>query len=103
MSDTHAPVKLDKNWIKKRLAGDPELRAEYDARVDEYSLLDQLVRARSAAGLTQSQLAEKLGKQQSAIGRLESTLSNPQGSVSLSSLREYAEACGKRLDIRLVD
>lgn len=103
MSDTYEPVKIDKNWIKDRLNADPELRSEYEARDIEYSVLDELIRARSDAGLTQKELAERMGKQQSAIGRLERTLADPMGSVSLTSLKEYAAACGKRLHIRLID
>jgi len=103
MSDAYEPVKLNKNWIKDRLKADPKLLSEYEARDIEYSLLDELIRARSDAGLTQKELAERMGKQQSAIGRLERTLANPMGSVSLASLKEYAAACGKRLDIRMID
>ncbi len=103
MSDTYEPVKLNKNWIKDRLNTDSKLRSEYEARDMEYSLLDELIRARTEAGLTQKELAERMGKQQSSIGRLERTLANPMGSVSLAFLKEYAAACGKRLDIRMID
>jgi len=103
MSDTYEPVKLNKNWVKGRLKSDPALQTEYEARDTEYNLLDELIKARSEAGLTQKELAERMGKQQSAIGRLERTLANPSGSVSLASLKEYAIACGKRLDIRMID
>ena len=50
---------------------DPEFREEY-ARIDEeYALIEALVRARTAAKLTQAELARRLGTTQSAVARLE--------------------------------
>lgn len=50
---------------------DPEFREEY-ARVDEeYALVEELVRGRAAANLTQAELARRIGTTQSAIGRPE--------------------------------
>ena len=47
--------------LKARFMEDPEFREEY-ARVDEeYALIEALVRARSAANLTQAELARRLG------------------------------------------
>jgi len=103
MTDGYEPVTLDANWIQNRLKSSDLLTDEYEARADEYCLLDDLIRARKEAGLTQQQLADRMGKQQSAIGRLERILSKPDGSVSIATLREYAAACGKKLSIHLVD
>ncbi len=103
MSDEYKPVKANKGWIAKQLANNPSLRREYEARGEEYSLIDELIRARKDAGLTQRELAERIGKKQSSVGRLESTLADPNGSVSLAFLRKYAAACGKRLDIKMLD
>jgi len=103
MTDRYEPVALDTNWIQNRLKSSDTLTDEYEVRADEYHLLDELIRARKEAGLTQQQLADRMGKQQSAIGRLERILSKPDGSVSIATLREYAAACGKKLSIHLVD
>ncbi|MCY4110161.1 MAG: helix-turn-helix transcriptional regulator [Chloroflexi bacterium] len=84
--------------LKKRLMEDPEFRGEY-ARVDEeFALIEALVRARSAAKLTQAELARLLGTTQSAIARLEGGRVSP----SLKTLRRYAEATGTKLTVGLV-
>jgi ribosome-binding protein aMBF1 (putative translation factor) len=55
--------------------------------------------ARTAAGLTQGQLAEKVGTSQSVISQLADA--NYQGH-SLSMLRRIATALGSHVEIRLV-
>ena len=57
--------------LKKRLMEDPEFREEYARADDEFKLIEALVRARTAAKLTQAELARRLGTTQSAIARLE--------------------------------
>ena len=84
--------------LKKRLMADPEFREEYGRIDDEFSLIEALVRARTAAKLTQAELARRLGTTQSAIARLEGGGVSP----SFSTLRRYAEATGTRLTVGLV-
>lgn len=84
--------------LKEKLFANPEVKAEYDRLEDEYAVIEALIRARSNAKLSQSQLAEMLGTTQSAIARLEGGSISP----SLSTLRRYAEATGARLKIDLV-
>ena len=69
--------------------------AEADA---EYSVLETMLKARIAAGLTQAEVAARAGTTQSAIARLEG------GSVSptVETLRKYAKAVGKRLKVQMV-
>ncbi len=55
--------------------------------------------ARTAAGLTQKQLADLLGTQQSAIARLEDA--DYEGH-SLGMLRRIAEALNQTLEVRFV-
>ena len=84
--------------LKKRFMEDPEFREEY-ARVDEeYALVEALVRARTAAKLTQADVARRLGTTRSAIARLEGGRVSP----SFAALRRYAEATGARLTVGLV-
>ena len=84
--------------LKKRFMEDPGFRTEY-ARVDEeYALIEALVRARTAAKLTQAEVALRLGTTQSAVARLESGRVSP----SFATLRRYAEATGTRLTVGLV-
>ena len=84
--------------LKKRLKEDPEFREEYARADEEYKLIEALVRARTAANLTQEELARRLGTTQSAIARLEGGGVSP----SFATLRRYAEATGTRLTVGLV-
>ena len=83
--------------LKKRLMEDPEFREEYALADQEYSLVAQLIRARTEAKLTQSEVAQRLGTTQSAIARLEGGRVSP----SIATLRRYAEATGTRLTVGL--
>jgi DNA-binding XRE family transcriptional regulator len=84
--------------LKTRLLKNPEVRAEYEAADAEYSVIEALIRARTGANLSQSELARRLGTTQSAIARLEGGNVSP----SLSTLRRYAEATGSRLQVDIV-
>ena len=75
----------------------PEFRDAYARADDEFKLIEALVQARSAASLTQSELARRLGTTQSAIARLEGGRVSP----SFATLRRYAEATGMRLVVGL--
>jgi transcriptional regulator with XRE-family HTH domain len=77
---------------------DPEFREEYAKADAEYALIESLVRARSAARLSQAELARRIGTTQSAIARLEAGGVSP----SVSTLRRYAEATGTKLRIELL-
>ncbi len=79
--------------LKERFMKDPAFREEYARADEEYALAEAMVRARTAANLTQSQLAERIGTTQSAIARLEGGRQSP----SVRTLRRYAEATGMRL------
>lgn len=95
---------LSHEEFKSKMLEDPEVRAEYE-RLDreEFALLDELLAARRSAGLSQAQVAERMGTKAPAVTRLESALASGKHSPSLSTLRKYAKACGKRLEIRLVE
>jgi transcriptional regulator with XRE-family HTH domain len=76
------------------------VKAEYDRLDEEFSFIDQFLKARSAAGITQTEVAERIGTTQSAIARLES--GGGRHSPSLATLQKYAQALGCRLELRLV-
>lgn len=84
--------------LKERFMEDPEFREEYARVDDEHALVEVLVRARTAAKLTQAEVARRLGTTQSAIARLEGGRVSP----SFATLRRYAEATGARLTVGLV-
>ena len=77
---------------------DPEFPEEYAQVDEEFELIEALVRARTAARLTQAELARRLGTTQSAVARLEGGGVSP----SIATLRRYAEATGTRLTVGLV-
>jgi DNA-binding XRE family transcriptional regulator len=73
---------------------DPDYRVEYQKMGEEFALVDAMIKARLANGLTQAQVAERLGVAQPAVARIESGKN-----VSLKTLRRYAGAIGCKLDV----
>lgn len=64
----------------------------------ETAVVDNLIRARREAGLTQQQMAEKIGKTQGAVSKLESS---SDMDITLAELAEYAEATGQNFSIMI--
>jgi len=85
--------------FKKKALERPEVKAEYDRLADEFALLDEFLKARAAAGITQEELAKRMGTTQSAIARLES--GKGKHSPTLATLQKYARALGCHLEVRL--
>ena len=83
--------------LKKQLLERPDVRAEYDALAEEFSLAEALIRARAEADMTQEQVAEKMQTSQSYVAKLESGSVSP----SMKALQRYAAATGARLKISL--
>ena len=86
--------------FKARALARPEVRKAYDALAEEFSFIDEVLKARAASGLTQAELAARVGTTQSAIARLES--GTPKHSPSLVTLQRYARAMGYRVELKLV-
>ena len=84
--------------LKQRWMEDPGFREAYAQADEEYALVEALVRARTAANLTQAELARRIGTTQSAVARLEGGRVSP----SFATLRRYAEATGTRLTVGLI-
>ena len=76
----------------------PEFAAAYAEAGEEYAVLETMLKARIAAGLTQAEVAARAGTTQSAIARLEGGSVSP----SVETLRKYAKAVGKRLRVEMV-
>ncbi len=77
---------------------DPAFKAEYDALEPEFSIIQAMIDARKASGLTQQQLAEKTGIAQADISKLENGSANP----SLRTLRRLAAGMGMQLKLEFV-
>lgn len=86
--------------LKARALECADVKAEYDRLDEEFSFLDEFLKARAAAGVTQAEVAERIGTTQSAIARLES--GRGKHSPSIATLEKYAHALGCRLELRLV-
>ena len=93
---------LTHDELRKKMLGNPEVKAEYDALQEEFSLFDELLEARMKAGLTQAEVAQRMGTKTPAVARLEAGGGNNKHSPSVSTLRKYAEAVGCHLEIKLV-
>ncbi|MDD4963252.1 MAG: helix-turn-helix transcriptional regulator [Gallionella sp.] len=89
--------------LKVIALSNPAVRAEYDRiEREEMPMLDAILAARKAAGLTQAQVAERMGTKAPAVARLENALVTGKPSPSLTTLRKYAAALGKKLEVRFV-
>lgn len=86
--------------FRTRALGRPGVRQAYAALEGEFAFIDEVLKARAEAGLTQAEVAERVGTTQSAIARLESGSS--RHSPSIATLQRYAGALGYRVEVRLV-
>ena len=81
-------------FLEKKLKN-PDFKREYDALDKEFELIDELLKARSEAKMTQAQVAEAMGVKQSAVARIESGTLD----MKYSTLVNYLNAVGKRIAI----
>jgi transcriptional regulator with XRE-family HTH domain len=87
--------------LKARALKRADVKSEYDQLEEEFTFLDEFLKARSSAGITQAEVAARIGTTQSAIARLES--GRGKHSPSLATLQRYAHALGCRLELRLIN
>lgn len=93
-------MKSHKQFAEQLLA-DPEIKAEYDHLEAEFSLLDELLKARESSGLSQAEIARRMGTKAPAVSRMLAGVAGSKHSPSIATLRKYAEACGMRLHVRI--
>lgn len=86
--------------LKARALARTEVKAEYERLEEEFMFLDEFLKARAEAGLTQADVAERIGTTQSAVARMEA--GSGKHSPSIATLRKYAHALGCRVEVRLV-
>lgn len=82
--------RLHGRWSK-----DADYKAAYDALEEEFDLAQVLIEARTAAGLSQAQLARRMKTSQSYIARIEGGTVRP----STDALERFAHATRTRLRI----
>ena len=88
--------------LREKMLENLDVQKEFAKQIDEFSLFDQLIKARMEAGLTQAEVAERMGTKTPAVARLESGGGMKKHSPSISTLRRYAKAVGCNLEIKLV-
>ena len=71
----------------------------YNDLEEEYTLVREMLSARSNSGLTQEAVAELMGTTKSAVSRLESA---GKHAPSLTTLKKYAQAVGCHLKIEFI-
>ncbi|MBR2800978.1 MAG: helix-turn-helix transcriptional regulator [Erysipelotrichaceae bacterium] len=90
--------KRNYNDLKKDLMKDSEFKKEYDALETEFSLIEALLDARIASGMTQKELSGRSGVLQANISKIENGEYNP----SVAVLRRLADAMDMDLKITFV-
>jgi transcriptional regulator with XRE-family HTH domain len=81
--------------LHRRWSRDEDYEVAYDALEEEFRLARALIQARTAAGLSQAQLARRMKTSQSYIARLEGGKVRP----STDALERFAQATRTRLRI----
>jgi DNA-binding XRE family transcriptional regulator len=84
--------------IDRMIGNDPKLRAMIEEETLNCEIARMVYDARTAAGLTQAELARLIGTSQPAIARLEDA---DYRGHSLTMLRKIAAALNRRLEVRL--
>ena len=77
---------------------DPAFKEEWDALEPEFSIMQAMIDARKASGLTQKQLSERTGIAQADISKLESGNANP----SLKTLQRLAAGMGMKVKVEFL-
>ena len=85
------------SYLNKQMEN-TEFCAEYEALEPEFSIIQAMIDARKASGLTQKELAERTGIAQADISKLENGSANP----SLRTLRRLAAGMGMQLKLEFV-
>ena len=83
--------------FKAKALKDPEVKAAYDELAPAYAMKREMIALRTAAGMTQEQMADLLGTKKSNISRLESV--NSRVSPRLATVEDYARVLGYRVKV----
>jgi HTH-type transcriptional regulator / antitoxin HipB len=82
-------------YIRKRKKQNPDFSDQFEEGYENFKVGVLLRHARKDAGITQEDLAKLLNTKKSAISRIE----NHSEDIRLSTLKNYVEAVGKKLQI----
>jgi transcriptional regulator with XRE-family HTH domain len=84
-----------RDLVKATAANDDQIR-EFDRRIRGAVIVNALIRTRSAAGMTQADVAEKMTCTQSAVSKLEHAA---DAELTLQHIASYLNATGGRLNL----
>ena len=85
------------DYLKQQLK-DPAFKEEWEALEPEFSIVQAMIDARKASGLTQKQLSERTGIAQADISKLESGNANP----SIKTLQRLAAGMGMKVKVEFL-
>lgn len=95
----YTPVKHDHKDFLQKARTRKGFDKAYEALELEYQVVDQLLKARARAGLTQDAVAQLMGTTKSAVSRLEAA---GKHAPSLTTLQRYANAVGCKIQVKLI-
>jgi len=95
----YQPVPHDHEGIPQEGLKRKGFSEAYEELEEEYTLVREMLAARSKSGLTQEAVAERMGTTKKCCFSLESL---GRHAPSLTTLKRYAQAVGCHLEIRLV-
>jgi len=84
--------------FKQKALSDPNVRTEYNKIRMTQQLRINLIQIRKEAGLTIEDVANRMHTSKSNVSRLESVEYFNKHSPKISTIENYAEACGKHLE-----
>jgi len=85
------------DYLKEQLK-DPDFRREYEALQPEHAVIQAIIDARKASGLTQKELSARTGIAQGDISKLENGNANP----SIRTLQRLAAAMGMVMKVEFL-
>jgi DNA-binding XRE family transcriptional regulator len=95
----YKPVSHDHKAFLKNALKRKGFSKAYNDLEEEYTLVREMLSARSNSGFTQEVVAELMGTTKSAVSRLESA---GKHAPSLTTLKKYAQAVGCHLEIKFI-
>jgi len=88
----YKPVRHDHDAFLKKAKKRAGFRKAYEAIETEYALVNEMLKARARAGLTQEAVAQRMGTTKSAVSRLESAGKHAPSVASLKNMPKLSAA-----------
>lgn len=99
-NDSFKPIAHEK--FKKQALRNSKVRQAYEELEDEFALVAEMIKTRKMTCKTQKEVAEDMHTSQAVVARIENGFGYAQHSPTLNTLKNYANALGCRLSIKLI-